>query len=129
MRSPRHQPAILILCALAPACAGHTSPKDSSRGDPNVITQEQIIQHHFTNAYAAVEALHSNWLQTRGPDSFRSPTQVLVYLDHTRLGGIATLRSIAAADIFFIRHYDGVSATARWGLGHGQGVIFVATRP
>ena len=123
---------MLILCAVAPApvpaCAGHASPKDSARVDRNVITQEQLIEHRFSNAYEAVEALHSNWLQTRGSDSFRTPTQVQVYLDDTRLGGIETLRSIATAGVLFIRHYDGVSAAARWGLDHGQGVILVSTR-
>jgi len=122
--------AILILCAVAPApaCAGHTSPRDSPRVDRNVITQEQIIEYQFSNAYEAVEALHSSWLQTRGSDSFRTPTQVQVYFDDTRLGGIETLRSIATAGVLFIRHYDGVSAAARWGLDHGQGVILVSTR-
>ena len=128
MHAARDRLAILILCAPAAACAGRTSPKDSSRVDGNVITQEQIIEHHFTNAYEAVEALHSNWFQTRGADSFRAPTQVQVYLDDTRLGGIETLRSIATAGVVFIRYYDGVTATARWGLDHGQGVIFVSTR-
>ncbi|MGH7463012.1 MAG: hypothetical protein ACREMA_18555 [Longimicrobiales bacterium] len=53
----------------------------------------------------------------------------MVYIDDTRLGGVETLRSISTASISYIRYYDGVTATGRWGIDHGQGVIFVSTRP
>jgi len=113
----------LVLCA---ACL-HQSPV-SAKTDPSVITREQIAVNHFVTAYEVVEGMHQNWFQTRGPDSFASPTQVIVYLDGVRLGGIAALRNIPAGDVAYIRHYSGIDATARWGLDHGAGVIFVATR-
>ncbi len=77
-----------------------------------------------------MEALRSNWLRPKGPDSFSSPTRVQVYIDDNQLGGVETLRGIATSQILaYIRYYDGVAASGRWGLGHGQGVIYVSTNP
>jgi len=115
---------LLLLCS---GCASSGSKSQSV--DLNLITQEQIREHRFTNAYDAVAALRSNWLRTRGPDSFSTPTTVQVYYDATRLGGIETLRSLNTASIVYIKYYDGIAASGRWGLDHGQGVILVASRP
>jgi len=76
----------------------------------------------------AIEALRSNWLRERGPDSFSTPGHVQVYLDDSRVGGVETLRMLSLANVLFIRHVNGVDAAARWGLDHGQGVILVSTR-
>ena len=116
--------AILVASA---GCSGGRS-RTSPSADRSVITQEQIAQHHFTNAYEAVEALHSNWLITKVTDSFNAPSQIRVYVDATFFGGIESLRSINPNNIRSIRHFDGVEATARWGLDHGQGVILVTMR-
>lgn len=117
--------------ALSVACASHRSSAagdTKSRTSPNEITYEQIQSLHVNNAFDAVQALHSNWLSTRGTDSFNSPSQVWVYLDDTKLGGVETLRDLAPASIGYIQHFDGVTATARWGLNHGAGVIYVSSR-
>ena len=97
--------------------------------DRNVLTQAQLADHRFTTAYDAVEALRSNWLNTRGSDSFQTPSYVRVYLDNVSLGGKETLRTIAIGSINYIKYFDGISATSRWGLDHGAGVIYVSTRP
>jgi hypothetical protein len=94
-----------------------------------MLTREQLAEHRFTTAYEAVAALRSNWLETRGVDSFRTPSQVLVYMDNVRLGGVETLRGVAISAITYIQHYDGISATERWGFDHGAGVILVSTQP
>src|SRR5262245_2135672 len=118
----------LLLLVNTLACAT-TSGSSSPRGDRNIITREQLQQHNFPNAYEAVQSLHSNWLNAKGPDSFNNPTQVLVYFDNSRLGGVETLRSISIVGISYIQHFDGITAAACWGLDHGQGVIYVSTRP
>lgn len=118
---------MLALLAFSAACATG-SAGDVGAGDRNLLTRSQLDEHRFTNAYEAVAALRTNWLQTRGTDSFTQPSQVLVYFDDSRLGGIETLRGIAITGISYIRYYDGVAASGRWGLDHGQGVIFVSTR-
>jgi hypothetical protein len=103
--------------------------KTGEARDHGTLTKEQIAEAHFNTAYDAVEALRSNWLNTRGTDSFRTPSEVVVYLDNTKLGGTETLREIAANTIVYMRFYDGVAATGRWGIGHGAGVIYVSTHP
>jgi len=110
------------------ACASSGTPSSRrSRTDSTLITREQIDEHHFTNAYDAVASLHSNWLASRGTDSFQSPSQIRVYVDNTFLGGIESLKNIDANTIRGIRYIDGIAATARWGMDHGQGVIQVQT--
>lgn len=115
---------LLLFAACSSTNAGST-PKPSA----DVITSEQIRAGHFLNAYDAVAALHPNWLTTRGTDSFNNPSQVQVYHDVTRLGTVETLRTIATPDIVYIRHYDGISAQQRYGVGHSAGVILVSSHP
>ena len=121
----------VVLVAFA-ACAGAGARRGQEAVHENrdLLTHEQIEGHGFTNAYEAIEALRSNWLSTRGTDTILgTPTEVVVYYDETRLGGVETLRWIAPMDIAYIRYFDGKEATARWGVGHGQGVIYVSTHP
>jgi len=120
---------LAVLAGLTAACSVRAPSDGSVRTDRDVLTQEQLREHHFASAYEAVQALRSTWLETRGTDSFLAPSQVLVYLDDTRLGGVEALRTIELANVLYIRHLDGITASARWGLGHGQGVILVSTRP
>jgi len=94
-----------------------------------MLTQTQFGEHQFNTAFDAVESLRSNWLKTRGTDSFLNPSQVRVYLDNSSLGDTATLRTIPINTIVYIKYFDGISATARWGLDHGAGVIYVSTMP
>ena len=129
MRSVFRQAPPIVLLALLASCAVHHVAPDGERTNRSIITQKQLVENHFLTAYDAVEALRSNWLQTRGTDSFAAPSQVRVYLDNTFLGGTSTLRDIAANTVSFIRYYDGIAATGRWGLDHGAGVIFVSQHP
>jgi hypothetical protein len=122
----------LLSCAsvLAGACkrSASTSPSTSASTNRNMLTRSQIDQRYNT-VYEAVEALRSNWLNTRGADSFNNPSVVRVYLDNVSLGDKETLRTIAVSSISYVRWFDGVTATSRWGLNHGAGVIYVSTRP
>lgn len=124
--------ALLLAACSTPRGAEGPEPSrgatDGSR-DRSMLTQTQFGAHQFNSAFDAIEALRSNWLKTRGPDSFQAPSQVRVYLDNVSLGDTATLRTISINTIVYIRYFDGISATARWGLDHGAGVIYVSTRP
>ena len=123
-----------MLACLVAACTarapGELTPGASPgiHPDHNLLTEQQLREHHFVTAYEAVAALRSSWLETRGPDSFTSPSQVLVYLDESRLGSVETLRALPMTNVLSIRYIDGIAASARWGLDHGQGVILVSTR-
>jgi hypothetical protein len=128
MRNGLRRMAVCLPLLLASACAGGGSPGGSNgagRTSSDLLTQEQI--RSYTNAYQAVEALRSRWLNARGPDSFSDPSQVLVYRDDMQLGGVGSLRTVSTVDVAYIRYYNGTDASARWGPGHGSGVIYVAS--
>lgn len=91
--------------------------------DAEQLTRAEMLQEHFTNVYDAVVALRSAWLTVRGTDSFTQPSQVWVYFDGTRLGGVDEMRSVIVSAVASVRHYNGADATMRWGVGHSAGVI------
>jgi hypothetical protein len=127
MRRSLGQFAVLVAGLSLGGCALNAGATGRDSRDHGVLTKEQIAENHFNTAYDAVEALRSNWLRVRGTDSFQSPSEVQVYVDDTKLGGTDTLREIAASTIYYMRFFDGVAATGRWGVGHAGGVIFVST--
>jgi hypothetical protein len=115
--------AVAAGCASGPATAGRTGRSD-------LITEEQLRARGFGSVYDAVETLRSNWLRTRGSDTLAgTPTQIQVYVDNTRLGGVENLRGISPLSVSYIQWYNANDATARWGIGHGAGVIYVSTAP
>ena len=91
--------------------------------DPEALTREEMLKEHFTNVYDAVAALRSSWLTVRGTDSFTQPSQVRVYYDQNRLGAVEEMRSVLVTSVASVRHYNGVDATMRWGVGHSAGAI------
>jgi hypothetical protein len=124
---------VVGLCAASAAsaaCAGR-APRGAqdrpARLDRTVLTREQMLKGHYTTVYDAVEALRSYWLRPRGPDSFLFPSQVWVYVDDSRYGGVDALRNLQPTLVNTVRFYDGPSATGRWGVDNGAGVIHVST--
>ncbi len=91
--------------------------------DPERLSREEMLAEHFTNVYDAVASLRSVWLTVRGTDSFRQTSQIWVYYDENRLGGVDELRSVLVNSVASLRHYNGVDATMRWGVGHSAGAI------
>ena len=110
------------------ACA-HRVGDTAKSTDRSVLTREEITRGQYRDLYDAVSALRRNWLQTRGADSFNNPSVVRVYLDNVMLGSPESLRNIVPASVVFLKFYDGIAATTRWGTDHGAGVIFISTRP
>jgi hypothetical protein len=114
-------PALLLIASLG--CRSRAiAPADAER-----LTKEEMLEQHFTNVYDAVASLRSAWLPVRGTDSFRETSQIWVYFDQTRLGGVDELRAVTVNSIAWVRHYNGVDATMRWGVGHSAGVIFISS--
>lgn len=125
----RHRLGVLIALAVIAAGSGcrASAPRESRRLDRSVITREQMLTGSYVTAYDAVAALRSRWLNPRGPDSFVLPSIVWVYIDGVRVGGVEALRSIQPALVNTVRFYDGPTATGRWGVDNGSGVIHVST--
>jgi hypothetical protein len=117
---------LLAAMALASACKS-TSARGTRRLDRSVITRDQMVDGSYATVYDAVAALHSNWLRARGPDSFVYPSIVWVYIDGTRAGDVEVLRTIQPKLVNAVRFYDGPTATGRWGVDNGSGVIHVST--
>lgn len=132
MRSTYGRLAVFALLSCASLLGGACKRASTATTPPtnrNVLTAAQFGENRFTTAYEAVESLRSNWMNTRGTDSFKTPTVVRVYLDNVSLGDKETLRTITLVNVVYIKFFDGISATSRWGLNHGAGVIYVSTRP
>jgi hypothetical protein len=118
--------AMLAAGASSAACAGRQA-RPARRLDRSVITRDQMLSGHYTTVYEAVSALHSIWLHPRGVDSFLVPSVVWVYVDGIRVGGVDVLQTIQPGLVNTVRFYDGPSATSRWGVDNGAGVIHVST--
>jgi hypothetical protein len=93
----------------------------------DVITRDELEASHYETVYDAVMARRPNWTTPRGTDSIQDPSAVVVYLDHNRYGGVASLKEIHSFTVNEVRHFNGPEATARWGIGHAGGVIQVTT--
>lgn len=147
--------ALAALVALGFTRAAHAQDTARvQRPTSELITREQIAELKVSTAYQVVEQLHGNWLISRMPapasranvkmdstgraqyttdlqPSGRSnPGEnggIQVYIDGNRVGGIDELKSIRPGDISSIRRINGVDAQARFGIGHGAGVIFIST--
>ena len=117
--------AAVAVVALALGCT--STPRAGRRLDRSVITREQMLKGDFVTVYDAVAAMRSSWLRARGPDSFVLPSSVWVYIDGARAGGIEVLHNIQPTLINTVRFYDGPTATGRWGVDNGAGVIHVST--
>jgi hypothetical protein len=125
MKYARRLTALPLLCLLL-TLACH---RGVDRVAPNFeyLTQDEIRDRNFTNVYDAIASMRANWLVVRGTDSFNNPSEVWVYYDQTKLGGVETLKAVTVNEIAYLRRYSGIDATTRWGVGHSAGVIFISS--
>ena len=126
LRRCRRGLVVLALFGLLPACKSGAS-RETRRLDRSVITRDQMLDGAYVTVYDAVAALDSNWLRARGPDSFVMPSIVWVYIDGSRAGDVEVLRNLQPKLVNTVRFYDGPTATGRWGVDNGAGVIHVST--
>jgi hypothetical protein len=146
--------AAALSCAMfAPPLRAQDSLK-VERPTGELITREQIVASKGTNLHQVIEQLHSNWLISRmpapgnratvKPDSsgraqYTQDVQasgrsnpgeaggIQVYLDGNRVGPVDELKNIRPLDVYSVRRINGVDAQARFGIGHGAGVLYVST--
>jgi hypothetical protein len=118
------------MLALGACASGSKSATPAPRLRPDLITAEELRVGQWRNAYEAVSSLRARWLQSRGTDTFvGKPGEVQVHVDDIRVGGVTALREIQVIDIAYMQFFDPASASARWGLDHSHGAIYVSTRP
>jgi hypothetical protein len=118
---------LIVVSTVAMGCAVGSQEHHAPRIDRTVLARDQMVKARYVNVYDAVLALRPQGLRPRGPESFLLPLVVWVYVDNVRLGDVETLRTIQPSLVTSVRFYDGPSATGRWGVGHGAGVIHVST--
>ena len=129
--------SLLLLAGCAsksgtPAVAG-TAPATASaavrpaRQDQQLITHDVIVGTQYTNLFDVIQAMRSNWLRQKNTGDFGKADVLQVYLDNQRIGGVEELRNIAPLGVQSVRYFDPISASARWGLNHGGGAIYVLT--
>jgi hypothetical protein len=115
--------AIVLLGACSSAKPGTPRP-----ANPDLITRDEIASAGVSNAYDLIQKLRPIWLTKRGEGSFFQPSDVVIYLDGTRLGGPDSLKDLNSTDIESLRFLDARQATVRFGSGHVHGAILVKTR-
>jgi hypothetical protein len=119
---------IVLLLAVA-ACAGSSGNKSSATPrDRSTLTADDIQKTGAVDLFTAVQALRPQWLNKRGSTSFRQVEMVRIYLDGNLMGGPEQLRQITTYSVETIRYMDGLEATQRYGLDHGQGAVLVFTK-
>lgn len=132
---------LTVLVLLVTACASAGSAGTSGTSD--VITSEELRSvEGVSTAYDAIQRLRPRFLRGRtgtfGTRAAADPlsrsssagdgSQVVVYLDGVRLGGVSELRRINADAVQEIRYLNGRDATTKYGTNVGAGVIEVDTR-
>ena len=120
MRALRIVP-LLALTLLLGACASGGSGT-SSRGNPNLITLEELEGMPTSTAYDAISRLRPRWIQTRMNE------EPVVFMDGSRIGGIEVLQTVQVSQLLEIRHLNGRDATTRYGTGFGGGSIEMRSR-
>jgi len=117
---------VLPFLMLFAACASN-SGTGAARPDPNLLSRAQIIR--YPTAFEAVQTLRSQWLRGRAPGDLDTPGGAVdVYRDGIEVGAVDELRSMSTESIAYIRYYNGIQASQRWGLGHENGVIYVSSQ-
>lgn len=113
---------VLVTVTLA-ACAhatGGTVPNDSNR-----ITAVEMDAAGVSDVYELIEKLRPQWLRKRGEGSLFQPSEVVVYVDDTPVGGPDELRSISSSNVESLQFLDARRATFRFGAGNVHGAILV----
>lgn len=114
--------AVSVMRASTPAV-----PMPMPRADRSVLSRDDIRATQYTNLYDVVATLRGNWLRVRTAESFAKSSAVQVYLDMQRLNGVDELRTMSPLNVLSVRFFDPIQASARWGMDHGAGAIFVLT--
>ena len=119
-----------LTLVIAIACS-HPKLGPGESYSPDVITEDEIVASHASNAFDVIHKLRSNFLTNRGPTTINrtaANTFPTVYVDDQEFGPISTLSTSPAAQITQIRLYRVSEANAKYGNHNLAGVIAITTR-
>ena len=121
---------ILATLAAAAGCASNGRAPRFAEGQVRnasaPLVEADIARTSTQTAFEAIQQLRPQYLlgaRVRG--AVDGP---VVYVDGIRVGGIEALNNIVASTIGEIRRLDLTEATIRFGSGHADGAILVATK-
>ena len=119
---------ILAFLAVITVFACGTGQPGTPRPNADLISRIEIDEAGPSDLFTLVQNLRPIWLRERGATSFTDETDVVVYLDGTRMGGRESLRGIHSSNVETLQFLNAQRATARFGIGHVNGAIAVTTR-
>lgn len=116
--------SVLVLSACASAGGG------AGRGDPSVITREEIEAQgtQQEDAYTLIRRLRPNWLRAKGTSIGGERLYPMVLLNGTRYGPLDELRSFRTVEVESLEYISATEATTQFGTGYMGGAIMVRTR-
>jgi len=117
--------SLLIFGLVLQGCA--SSGQGLATGSRNVILREELVENPAVNAYDLVQSLRPQWLRIREEFGIGRANDLVVYLDHARLGGRDALREISVGNIQYLQYLEPAAANLRFGAGHAYGAILVST--
>ena len=124
---------LILLASVCVVVGGCSSPGRhvGALASRNIITADEIARVNATTALEAIQRLQPTMLtKHRGPSSLHleAESQIIVYVDGTRFGGIESLGLIQATSILEIRFLSASEATFRYGTGNSAGAIDITSR-
>lgn len=119
--------ALLAGALLTLSGCASTGGEGTPKGSRDVITSEQLAEIPSVTALQAINRLKSNWLRTRGPDSFRGAFPLAVIVDGVRQEGLFVLDSYRCGAIEEIRLVRRSRAIMLYGDYASGGAIVVTT--
>jgi len=102
---------IVSLIVFGSACASSQGSERSDR-DSSRITAEELSNVQADDLLEVVQLLRPRWLRMRGSRSIRSDTEIVVFRDRARLGGIDELRSLTVSSAAWLEYMDAATATS-----------------
>jgi hypothetical protein len=121
----------LCLCACTPTTRARNATDLADRphvlGTRQLITGSEIGAATATNAFELIERLRPEFLNPER-DAFHSPTEPVIYVNGSEVGGVQVLGQIALDRVGEVRYVAPVDAFTRHGESHSGGEIYIYLR-
>src|SRR3954470_588583 len=129
VRRSRGLACLVVVLLLSIAC--HQRPVDpDSRGNPNVVSREELAEAGTGSVYDAIVRRHGLFLKDRGRTSIygKNIPRAVVFMADTEYGIIETMRNLPADRFEMVRYYPDTEAASKFGSEYIGGVIQLIPR-